>query len=463
MKLLSALDAGFLLVETTATPMHVGAVEVFSIPENEDPGFVRRLEQRLRAHPKGTGPFSLKLADAPWRRIWPAWIQVSRLDLDYHLRRWALPEPGGEIELGDLIAHLHTELLDRSHPLWQIHLIEGLADRQFAIYTKIHHAVVDGIGGTRLLHAVLGDDPERRDMPPPWAPRGRRRVTPRTPGNRLGDLGHLTRTAADYLGSLPGAYGALSGIAKATLARAPSALTGPYRDPATSFNRRVTPKRRYHVATLGLDDLAAVAGASGTTINDVFLAVCGGALRRYLEERGALPRRPLVAMLPVSLRREDHDTHGNAVSFGLATLATDEPSPLRRLAAIHRATDATKQHIHALGTTAATEYTVLLAAPFVLQLAIGFGGIGPPPFNVIVSNVPGPANTLYYNGARLEAIYPVSIVTHGLGVNITSFSYAGSMHVGLLACQDTVPDSDRLASFLPAALADLRTAAPATP
>lgn len=460
MALLTALDTGFLRLESPETPMHVGALEIFLPPPEEEATFARDVAKAFSRRPRAKPPFSLRLADTPWRSLLPAWEETGRIDLDYHLRRWALPSPGGRRELDDLVSYLHTERLDRSRPLWQMHLIEGLPGGRLAIYTKVHHALLDGVGGARLLQSVLSEDCDRCNLPPPWAPLGRRRRKKRGPPERHGfsDLGHLLDLAAVRMRTLPGLYGTISGLTKATLGNSLTPLTGPFKDVKTLFNGKIGGDRRCSFRTLDLERMRKTAHRTDATVNDVFLAICGGALRRYLEERHALPDKPLTAMVPVSIRPDGDDSHGNAVSFVLATLATDIAEPCERLAAVRRSTLAAKENLRQLSATGISEYTLLLALPLILLMLTGLGGVGRPPFNLIVSNVPGPGHPLYFNGALLEAIYPLSIVTHGQALNITGLSYAGEMHVGFTACDHAVPRSHRLATYTEDALVELEAA-----
>lgn len=437
--------------------MHVGAVEIFLPPPAEEATFARDVAQAFSRRRHAKPPFSMRLADTPWQSLMPAWEEVGEIDLEYHLRRWALPSPGGKRELDELVSYLHSERLDRSRPLWQMHLIEGLPGGRLAIYTKVHHALLDGVGGARLLHSVLSENADRCNLPPPWAPRQRRRRNRHEPPQRHGfnDLGHLLALAAVRLRTLPGLYGAMSGLVKSTIGGPPNPLTGPFRDVKTLLNGKIGRDRRCSFKTLPLEHMQASARQAGVTVNDIFLAVCGGALRRYLEERDALPTQSLTAMVPVSVRPEDDHKHGNAVSFVLATLATDIEEPRERLAAVHRSTQAAKEMLQQLPAAGISEYTLLLALPLILMILTGLSGVGRPPFNLIVSNVPGPTRPLYFNGALLEAIYPLSIVTHGQALNITGMSYAGAMHLGFTACDHAVPQSHRLATYTADALGEL--------
>jgi WS/DGAT/MGAT family acyltransferase len=331
--LLTPLDTGFLRMESSETPMHVGAVEIFVPPPEEEATFVRDVTKAFYRQSYAKPPFSLRLADTPWQALLPSWQEVGRLDLDYHLRRWALPSPGTRRELDELVSYLHTECLDRKQPLWQMHLIEGLPGGRLAIYTKVHHSLLDGVGGARLLQSVLSEDCDRCNLPPPWAPTGWRRNRVESPRRHgFSDLGHLLDLAAVRMRTLPGLYGALSGVAKAAISSAPNPLTAPFRDEKTLLNGKIGRNRRCNFRTLSLERMRASAHRADVTVNDVFLSICGGALRRYLGGRNALLAQPLTAMVPVSVRPEGDDSHGNAVSFVLASLATDIEEPRERLA-----------------------------------------------------------------------------------------------------------------------------------
>ncbi len=459
MKRVGPLDAAWLFVESQQTPMHVGCLQIFSLPPHAPAGYVGDLVRTLRAASSLAPPFSLKPQRSRLGALLPEWVEETRVDMRHHLRHSTLPAPGGENELEDLVSSLQSHELDMSRPLWECHLIEGLAGKRFALLTKIHHSLMDGIGGVRLLEAMLSPSSRRRHLPPPWSPHpgSGQPEHLESAGAAPPSVEHFLRQAWVHLHALPGLYRAAVQFGKAALAPRGSVLSAPYRAPKSRLNGRVSSQRRLVTLQLPLRRVQRLAQRAGVTINDVLLALCAGALRRYLLELGALPRRPLVAGLPVSVRPTGDMSVGTAISFILASLATDLDHPLRRLAAIHRATAAAKAQLQTLERAALTEYTLLLMAPFILKLMTGLGAAGRPVFNLAISNVPGPRRHLYYNGARLEAMYPMSIITHGQALNITALSYAGQLNFGFSACARTLPQLRQLADYTADACAELES------
>ncbi|HET8882678.1 MAG TPA: wax ester/triacylglycerol synthase family O-acyltransferase [Solimonas sp.] len=442
---LSILDAAFLGMETRDTPMHVGALLVFSLPKNAPADFVQSVVQRYRTPTAIGRPWNLKLAPVMLGRLLPAMVETGDIDFHYHVRHSALPDPGGERELGELISHLHSQPLDRTRPLWTCHVIEGLHDRQFAIYIKIHHALADGIKGARMICASLRDKPGTQFVPP-WESQPASR-------SRTGRSKQAPASLA-WLKTLPGAF-------KPLFVRKPGAapVLRPFEAPNSALlNGRVTGARRIATQQLELDRIKRIARRAGASVNDVFLAVCSAALRRHLLASDALPAAPLTAGVPMSLRADGDDASGNAVGFVWASLATDVDDPRARIAAIRASIGAWKQHLQSLDAAARLPFATLTFTPAVVALVSGFGAQLPPPMNVIISNVPGPERHLYLGGARLEAMYPVSIPVQGLALNITCVSYAGTLNVGFTGSRDRLPHLQRLAVYARDALDELDAA-----
>jgi diacylglycerol O-acyltransferase / wax synthase len=441
---LDTQDAAWLLVESRETPMHVGSLLVFSPPAGSDATYLQGLAARLRGARSVAPPWSYKLAARPLGRLAPAWVEDDAIDLDYHFRHSALPRPGGERELGVLVSRLHSIPLDLERPLWECHLIEGLEGGRFALYTKMHHSLIDGVSAIRLVKRILASDAGApwEVRPPPRAPRA-----PAPPFFSL---------LREQVTSLQGLGKALGRLAAATRRR--QDLLPPFVGPRSALNGRVTGQRRFATARFDLARLRAAGRARGATLNDVVLYLCATALRRFLLESDALPRQPLTAGVPVSVRAADDQSTGTAISFLVANLATDEPDPRRRLAAIVASTRRAKEHLGALPRAALVQYTMLLMAPYMLQLASGLGGRMRPAFNITISNVPGPEEPIAFQGARLEAMYPLSLIAHGGALNITCVSYAGELCFGLTGCRDTLPHMQHLAVYTGDALAELENA-----
>jgi Diacylglycerol O-acyltransferase (EC 2.3.1.20) len=458
MKIVKPLDAAWLYVESRDTPMHVASLMVFSPPPGSGAAFLHRFITELRSRRDLCPPWNLRLVQGAFGRLLPQWEVDEAVDLDFHVRHSALPAPGGERELGVLVSRLHTHPLDFHRPLWEFHLIEGLEGGRFALYVKMHHSLVDGIGGMRLLQKALSVNPRQRRIDPPWAiPRGGGRKRGREDGDEVhSPLENLLRTARLQAQSMPEVIGHLRDLMRGR-GDADVLPKAPFSAPASVFNTRITQQRRFGTQRYRMDHLKRIARANEVSFNDVVLAACSTALRRFLRESGALPRQSLTVGIPISVRASGDDSVGTAISFIVASLATDIADPRRRLRAIAASTQAGKAHLQSLPRAAFAQYTTLLMAPFILELLAGLGGRGRPMFNLTISNVPGTSRPLYYGGARMEALYPVSVLTHGQALNITCISYDGWLNFGFTACRDTLPHMQRLAVYTGEALDELES------
>lgn len=454
MTLPSVLDAAWLFVESSATPMHVAGLQIFALPEGAPEDFVGRMVAGFKAAPHVGHPWNRKLSGSLLDYLVPTWAVDPSPDLDYHVRHSALPRPGGERELGVLVSRLHSHPLDFSRPLWECHFIEGLEGGRFAIYTKMHHSMIDGVSGMRLLQRALSPDPGARDMAAPWTVAAPVRATAPAPmddaGWSMGSLLDLLREQAESIGSTALAFLPMLGGDDT------DPLVAPMGCPWSVINGRITAQRRLATQRVPLEDLRALARAADCTLNDVVLAICGTALRRYLRDVDALPDDPITAGLPVNVRTADDEGTGTAISFICANLGTDLEDPRARLAAITASTARAKAHLQSLPRQALTHYTVTFMAPYILQLLTGLGGRLRPVFNLTISNVAGPDHPLYLNGARMDAMYPMSLLSHGQALNITCLSYAGTMHFGFVGCRNTLPHMQRLAVYAGDALDELR-------
>ena len=447
---LSLVDAGFLAAETREVPMHVGGLFLFTPPAEVGPDYLRELYRDWVSVTDVRPPFNQKLES---RLGIPHWVTDPDLDIEYHLRHSALPRPGRFRELFALVGRLHSSLLSRSRALWEFHLIEGLADGRWAMYTKVHHAVIDGVGSMRLLESSLSHDPDRRDLPYPWAARARAGGSPTTSSKVAAAA--VAEQLRVQLRSVPGVARVMRRIASAALEPADTRMALPFAAPRTPLNQRITGARRFVAQSYSLERIRAVAHALGGTINDVVLAMSAAALRRYLEEHGGgVPPRPLTAMVPVSVRPADAGELGNAISAILVNLATHVPDSGERFEVIRRSITDAKSLLSDLTYSEVMLYTMLASGPLMAPSLFGFSPRRPP-FNVVISNVPGPRERLYWNGARLDGMYPISIPTHGLAVNITATSYAGSLDFGIVACRRTVPNVQRIIDYLADGLDDL--------
>src|SRR4051812_14798729 len=450
MALMPPQDSMFLIPESREQPMHVGSLQLFELPEGADRSLIRETYEGLIAS-TDVGPLFRRRPFRSWPTLgqW-SWIDDNDIDLEHHVRHSALPEPGRVRELLALASRLHGSLLDRQRPMWEMHVIEGLEGNRFAVYTKLHHAVMDGVSGLRLLQRSLS---QTADEPTPafWSPR------PRTPrpdsgGNPL--LG-LPIAAARGVSDLARLTPTVLRLANQALRE--HAATLPMQAPKSMLNVPITGARRFAAQSWPLEQIRAVGKSAGATVNDVVLAMCSGALRAYMLELGVLPDAPLTAMTPVSLRREDSgEDSGNAVGTILCNLATDVADPADRLAAIHGSMQQGKDLFAGLNQVQASAISAAMMAPLLLSMVPGgVAQLAPPPFNLIISNVPGPQQPLYFNGARLTGVYPLSIPTAGQALNITVTSYAGNMEFGLTGCRRSVPHLQRLLTHLDDSLAEL--------
>lgn len=446
MKRLSGLDAGFLYMETPTSFMHVASLMVLdptTAPDGFDFDALRALyASRLHLAP----PFRRRLVEVPLGLNHPIWIEDPDFDLDWHLRRVRVPTPGGMRELCRLAADLVAIPLDRSRPLWEAWFIEGLEGGDVGLLTKVHHAAIDGASGEELMVALLDLSPEPEPRPDPERPWQPEHVPTDTEmvGHALWSLAQQPARAVKTARRTVEAALRIRELNR----RDPSAdpPPSPFSAPRTSFNAALTAERAFATASLPLGTVKAVKNAAGTTVNDVVLTVCAGALRAYLDQRGERPDGPLVAMVPVSVRTEDQrGTQGNRVSSMLTSLATDLDDPAERLAAIAGGMAAAKEQHHAIGADTLQDW-VEFAAPAVagqaarLYSSMRIADRHRPLFNVTISNVPGPPFPLYLAGARMRATYPMGPIFDGGGLNITVMSYQEQMDFGLVVCPALVPD-----------------------
>jgi len=447
MNRLSALDASFIYSETSETPMNVGSLAIFAPPANSDDVFARfrdHTASRLDLLPL----YRRRLEKTPLGLDHPAWVDDDDLDLDYHIHRAALPKPGTMKQLRALIARLHAIPLDHTRPLWQYYLIQGLEDGGFAVYFKFHHCDMDGVALMATLDATYDSSPDSAAAPP------LRKATPSAapPPDFLG----LTATAvADFLDQGFRAVRSLPGLAR-TLAKASRnlgrdarySLAYVWKTPRTRFNVAVSSHRSYGTASLSLPDVKALAKASNVTINDVVLAVCAGALRRYLMEHQSLPDVPLTAAVPASLRAPGDTRMNNKLMFLLCRLATDVSDPLVRLVATQVATREAKDLLADVKDLLTADVSLLGAPTVMIALYQLLQRTNSAWWNVLISNVPGPRQPIYCAGAPARHYFPLSALMHGCALNITVFGYVDLLEFGLTACGTAAPDVQLIADYL---------------
>ena len=439
----------FLVPESRDQPMHVGGLQLFETPDGAGPGYLESLYHEAIAQ-TDVAPLFRR---TPYRSIatlgqW-AWREDDQIDLEHHIRHSALPRPGRIRELLALASRLHGSLLDRHRPLWETHLIEGLEDGRFAVYSKVHHAMMDGVSALRMLERTLSPDPDARDVPMPFNTLPRR-PRPESDGN------NLVKTGADVVTDVVGLTPRLLKLAYDALRDQAAVLPG--QAPRSMLNVPITGSRRFAAQSWDLARMKAVGRAVDATLNDVILAMCAGALRDYMLGQDALPDSPLVAMTPVSLRTEDDDDVGNAVGATLVSLATDLSDDEARMLAIRQSARDAKASLAGLSQLQVTALSAAVMAPLLVNTVLRTHHLLRPAFNVVISNVRGPAHPLYWNGARLDGMYPMSIPINGQALNITITSYDGRAPFGLTGCRRSLPHMQRLLNGLDDALNGLEKA-----
>ena len=466
MRKLNLLDAGFLISENRETPMHVGGVSLYTLPDGVDEQeYLHGLADMLREVDTFQRPFGDKLKTGILGMAGPMyWERDSEVDLDYHIRHSALPKPGRYRELFSLVSRLHGTLLDRSRPLWEMHLIEGLQNRQFAVYSKNHHAAVDGATGMHLGRSMLSDNPNDRwvDSPLSLATGERYRAALRRKYPETYTITQ-TRNVAEALkatfNSSTQVAGALRRTINTWVGRHDSPLALPFVEvPRSSINTSVGGSRRFVAQSWPFARIRNMGKAYDATFNDAVMAICAGALRQYLQIHAELPEQSLKAMMPVSLRRPGDVESSNAVGSISVDLATNESDPVRRITVIKESATAGKEFFYQMDTNEAQLFSMLLGAPAALLAPLGLAS-KLPAFNTVISNVPGVPETMYWNGSRLDGSYPASIVVDGIAVNITLATYDKNVDFGIMACRRSLPQIQRLIDYMENALVELEEAA----
>lgn len=442
---MSPTSSIFLLAESRQRPMHVAGLQLFRPPDGASAVEVRDAFYAASGAEQVAPVFRKRARRGITTLGQWGWDAEHDIDLEHHVRCDALPHPGRVRELLALCSRLHSTLLDRQRPLWEAHLIEGLADGRFAVYFKIHHALADGTHLLALLAGALGQDPGQRGMPAPWALQ-RPLATPDASPNARGpaDAHGFARWVEDAAGLGP----ALVRTVRRALDDQGAALS--LRAPHSILNVTISASRRFAAQSWPVARIKAVGERSGTTVNDVVLAMCSGALRAYLTELDALPGAPLVAMVPVALHADGtgSDGGGNAVGLVMCNLGTTEPDPAGRLELVHRSMAQGKRSLEGMSRLQILAMSALGIGALGVYPLLRLDGVARPPFNLVISNLPGPAQPLFWNGARLDGLFPLSIPTDGQALNITCTSYAGQLSFGLTGCRRAVPHLQRLLAHL---------------
>lgn len=480
---LSGLDGAFLNLETLSTPMHVGSLHTFEVPATYQGDFLTDVKTLLAQ--RMVPVLRRRLASMPLQLANPMWVDGD-VDLNQHVERIHIPAPGQRQQLDTVVANLHADLLNRTRPLWMLYVLDGLASGEKAYYFKIHHAMLDGQAATALAAALFDAEPVALSVPDRPAARASRsaRSQPRALSLVAAALRHDASQYVKLVRELPGVVRTLAGLvrspgagraaakpdastsqAKAAAARRKSGMAF---GPRTLLNIAITRDRGFAAESVSLAEVKAIAAACEVTVNDVVLALCGGALRRYLARLGPLPKKSLVASMPISLRDKGDTGFHTKATLSLVSLATHLKDPLKRLQAVRGNTSATKAVAKKAKSVIPTDFPSIGVPWLMGALANLYGRAGvsellPPLANVLISNVPGPAVPLYVGQARMTGYWPLSIVEHGVGLNITLMSYAGKLFLGFTVARCAVPDVRLLADDFKLAFEELRAAALAPP
>lgn len=454
MTALSLMDLGFVITETSASPKHVAGLLIFELPESDAGNTVGKVVDIMRSAPV-RAPFNRVLKTG--RYGLPEWQRITNVDTTHHIRHLRLPRPGSEAQLMDLVEQLHAPLLDRKRPLWEVHVIEGLENNRVALYTKLHHAYADGVTFSRWMVESMSTTPVAMDTVPPWAiqhlPDSGKTEGETNPLELLRQLGRGALTLAE-LGTMTLRHGLqLTGSYD-------SQVPVPFAAPRTPFNGAPTSDRAVTVLSVELLELRDLGRSVGASINDLVLTMVDMGLREYMRQHKIQTDKPLIAEMPVNLRRDSAtEQTGNQISILLLELGDAKASPLERLAQIHAASRRVQRQFAALSEQTVTTYSLGTQIMAQIGEALNLNDTAPPLGNVVVSNVPGPQTPLYFYGTRLRGVYPISVLAPNVALNITVYSYDGRMCFGLVAGKRQIPDLPDLTRYIQDSLQDLKDAA----
>ena len=465
LKSMSLLDAMLLAMESPETPMHIGGVQILRKPRGAGRDYVRNLRDQLLRIPARAAPFNYRYAPGGPVPGIPVWEVLEEVDLREHVFHHALPWPGTQTELFELVSRLNSSHLDRSRPLWEYHLIEGLAGNRYATFTRVHHALIDGQWGMKLHEATTSPDPNARGLLPYWAVEIHEKpaAAPMQASSRGGqpEPGWLERGRAgldkgiEAVTELGTAFGHL---VEAYQHPTDGGLVPIYQAPRSILNSRVTAGREIGVTRLNLARIKRLARAHGAKVNDVVLAICGGGLRRYLLERDALPKPALIAAMIVAVARQQGASGGNSVASVQVSLATHLRDPVKRFEAVRSSSRRAKEHIHGMASpTALNLYVGLTSLPFTLYAIMGRADRARAQ-NVVISNLVGLREKRYVNGALVESDYPMSLLVPGQAMNITVISRANMLDLAVLVCPSVLPGPQRVGEAIAESLDELERA-----
>lgn len=455
-KRMSPLDARWLLMESPDTPMHVGALAIFSMPAKAGKEYLGEMVAEMRGFTELAPPWNYRLSNGRRPGPLPRMVVDQEVELDYHFRHVALPSPGGERELGVMMSQLQSSPLDRSRPLWELYVIEGLEHGRFAMYAKLHHSLIESLHAVPVFSQMLSSSPRHQHMPPLWALPGT--SDPVKAHSESDDpVAALAAKVGQSTLSMSKALGAIARRLAAPLAPGESLL--PSRAPRSTLNRAISCQRR--VATQQYDKvrIKRVAAATGSTVNEILAYLAGTSLRRFFKEYNALPKESLVGLVPVDIK-DQGQRDGRAAIVGLRIgLATDIADPLERLDVIRQAVNEAEDQLGAMPVDAADAYALMSSMPIVASQMGVVGRLVPRLYNVGIASVVGPEQTQYFNGAKLEALYPTSLLMQYSALSIAFASYADTINVGLTGARETLPHLQRLAIYMGKALKDLEEVA----
>lgn len=439
MRLLTAIDQLFITLENRNQPMHIGGLFLFEIPEDASVTFVSDLVQQMLSQKT---PPSFPFNQVLYRLLW--WKTDENFEVDHHFRHIALPKPARIRELLTYVSQEHSKLLNRAKPMWECHIIEGIEGNRFALYFKIHHSMVDGVAAIRLVKKSLSESPTERISLPIWSlmTRHRHQLDALIPEDKT-----ITRIAKEQTFAIPSVIKALG---KNVVERFDKDYISTTQAPDSPLNQPVSSSRRISTQSYAFARFQSIAKHYGVTVNDVILAICSGALRRYLLDMNGLPKKPLIAFVPLSLRDSNDDSNqhiGNQITFILANLATHLADPVERLKTIHGSTANSKRRFSRMKQAASIIYSGLAYSRAGLQVLTGlfpdYRG-----FNLIISNVPGSTQPLYWQGAKLQALYPASIVLNDQAMNITLCTYMDKIEFCIVTCSQVLPHSQHLLTYI---------------
>jgi diacylglycerol O-acyltransferase / wax synthase len=459
MKRIPLIDDAFLRLESRRMPLHIGMLMLFEPPADATEDFAENIFTRLKEYTTTVPPFNQCLVR---RKGMHYWEEDKDFDLEQHFVHLSLPEPGRIRELLSMVSRVHCGHLDRSYPLWRMYLIEGIEDGRIAIYLKIHHAMVDGVSGMKMLMSSMSTDAKMSTvMPPPWANSVKKSSTSQPLPVPTPTVGSISAVRSLARTGIKAGTKSVANIAKELRKsfndfwhhNPDFALGG--QAPRCLFNEKISGSRRFAAQSYSMPRIKAVAQAYGGSSNDVILAMCASALRRYLEVRGELPEAPLLAAVPVSVRREGHHSDAaNEVAFTMAQLATDVSDPAERMRAIKSCMDYNKERINQLSPGELTAYAAMMLLPGATNTLLGYSP-NKTLANVVISHVPGPRQDMYWQGAKLSGLYPASLIIDGGALNITIISRHDFVDFGIIACRKTVPQVQRLLDYLEDGLSEL--------